>query len=106
MPFALQLARGCAAAAAAEQGWAGELAARAALSEFFKFRGFIADDWERKRALYREALELNPANDNVRKLLADLEGKELCFITDRCAKKVMPARCHRPDFPVYPRNQR
>ena len=74
-PFALQLARGCAAAAAAEQGWPGELAARAVLSEFFKFRGFIADDWERKRALYREALELNPANDNVRKLLADLEGK-------------------------------
>ena len=48
-----QLARGCAAAAAAEQGWAGELAAHTALSEFFKFRGFIADDWERKRALPR-----------------------------------------------------
>jgi hypothetical protein len=64
-PLALQLVRGCAS----------DLAARAALSEFFKFRGFIADDPERKRALYGEALELNPANDNVRKLLADLEDK-------------------------------
>ena len=64
-PLALQLARGCGE----------DLAARAALSEFFKFRGFVADDPVRKRALYREALEFNPANDNVRKLLADLEGR-------------------------------
>jgi hypothetical protein len=71
-PLALQLAR---AAGKADESWPGELAARAALSEFFKFRGFVADDWDRKRALYREALELNPANDNVRNLLAELEGR-------------------------------
>jgi hypothetical protein len=74
-PFALQLLRGYGAVTTTGQGWPGELAARAALSEFFKFRAYIANDWERKRALYREALELNPANDNVRNLLADLEGK-------------------------------
>ena len=77
-PFALQLMRGYGAVTTTGQGgpgWPGELAARAALSEFFKFRGFVADDWDRKRALYREALELNPANDNVRNLLAELEGR-------------------------------
>jgi hypothetical protein len=78
-PLALQLARAAGGGARSEtvpqHGWPGELAARAALSEFFKFRGFVADDWDRKRALYREALELNPANDNVRNLLAELEGR-------------------------------
>ena len=75
-PFALQLVRAYGAVTTAGQGWPGELAARAALSEFFKFRGFIANDRERKQALYREALELNPANDNVRNLLTELERKQ------------------------------
>jgi hypothetical protein len=67
-PFALKLARLLADRPA-------ELTARAALAEFYKFRGFIALDRSDKRALYLEALRFNPANDNVRELLADLERK-------------------------------
>jgi hypothetical protein len=52
----------------------GDLTARAALSDFWKFRGFLAPDHEQKGALYREALRFNPANHNVRDLLAELEG--------------------------------
>jgi hypothetical protein len=51
----------------------GDLTARAALSDFWKFRGFLAPDREQKDALYREALRFNPANHNVRDLLAELE---------------------------------
>jgi len=71
-PFALQLSR---AATREGRNAAEELKTRAALSEFFKFRAFTADDPERKRALYREALALNPANDNVRDLLGGLEDQ-------------------------------
>jgi hypothetical protein len=75
-PFALQLARAIGASTRADRREQplGELAARVALSEFFKFRGFVVEDRERKMSLYREALQLNPANANVRDLLADLEG--------------------------------
>jgi hypothetical protein len=66
-PFALQLAR-------LSEGRSGDLAALAALSEFYKFRGFVTRDREQKVALYRDALRFNPANDNVRSLLDDLEG--------------------------------
>ncbi len=48
-------------------------AARAALSDYWKFRGFAAAS-PAKAELYREALRLNPGNDNVRDLLARLEG--------------------------------
>jgi tetratricopeptide (TPR) repeat protein len=65
-PFALQLAR-------LVEGRPGHLAARAALSDFYKFRGFLTSDRTRKEALYREALAFNPANQNVRDLLAELE---------------------------------
>jgi hypothetical protein len=63
--FALQLAR-------LVENRHGDLAARAALSDFYKFRGFLAGDRERKVALYREALRFNPGNENVRDLLAEL----------------------------------
>jgi hypothetical protein len=49
-------------------------AARAALSDYWKFRGFAAASPAAKADLYREALRLNPGNDNVRHLLARLEG--------------------------------
>jgi tetratricopeptide (TPR) repeat protein len=65
-PFALKLARMI-------ENRADDLTARGVLSEFYKFRGFIADGRERKIALYREALKFNPANQNVRELLAELE---------------------------------
>jgi hypothetical protein len=65
-PFALQLARRI-------DDRPGDLTARAALSDFWKFRGFLAADHEHKTALYREALRFNPANDNVRNLLAQLD---------------------------------
>jgi hypothetical protein len=65
-PFALQLAR-------LVEGRPGDLSARAALAEYFKFRGFVHTDRAQMAALYREALRFNPANDNVRNLLADLE---------------------------------
>jgi hypothetical protein len=64
-PFATQLAR-----LAAERP--GDLAARAALADFYKFRGFTARDRSHKVELYREALRFDPANENVRGLLKDL----------------------------------
>lgn len=66
-PFALQLAR-------LVEGRPGDLAARAALAGFTKFRGFIAVDPARKAELYREALRFNPAEENARELLARLKG--------------------------------
>ena len=66
-PFSLQLARQV-------EGRPGDLAARAALAGFIKFRGFVATDPIRKAELYREALRFNPTDDNVRDLLAKLEG--------------------------------
>jgi hypothetical protein len=66
-PFALQLGRQI-------EGRPGDLSARAALSDFWKFRGLLAADREHKAALYREALRFNPANHNVRDLLAELEA--------------------------------
>jgi hypothetical protein len=68
-PFALQLAR-------LVEGRTAELAARAAVAEFYKFRGFVTPGQERKVALYREAVRFNPANDNARELLAQCEGCE------------------------------
>jgi hypothetical protein len=65
-PFALQLAR-------LVEDRPADLAARAALADFWKFRGFLSRDPGQKAALYREALRFNPANDNVRTLLAELE---------------------------------
>jgi hypothetical protein len=66
-PFALQLARRI-------DERPGDLPARAALADFWKFRGFVAADRESKVALYREALRFNPANNNVRDLLVELES--------------------------------
>jgi hypothetical protein len=68
-PFALQLAR-------LIENQAAALAARAALAEFYKFRGFVTRDREQKKALYRDALRFDPANENVRNLLNDLEAPE------------------------------
>jgi tetratricopeptide (TPR) repeat protein len=65
MPFAAKLFR-------LVEDHPADLAARAVLSDFYKFRGFIQRDREKKAALYREALRLNPGNDNVRDLLAQL----------------------------------
>jgi tetratricopeptide (TPR) repeat protein len=67
LPFALQLGR-------LIENQPGALAARAALAEFYKFRGFVTRDREQKKNLYREALRFNPANDNVRTLLETLEN--------------------------------
>jgi hypothetical protein len=66
-PFALQLLR-------LVEERPGDVAARAVLSEFYKFRGFVQRSKEEKVALYREALRLNPGNNNVRDLLAEIEG--------------------------------
>jgi hypothetical protein len=68
-PFSTQLLRLVAAQPAAH-------AAKAALSDFYKVRGFVETDRERKIELYREALELNPGNQNVRDLLAELSPPE------------------------------
>jgi hypothetical protein len=65
-PFAMQLAR------LVDRAGGVELSARAALAEFYKFRGFVTADVEHKAALYREALRFHPGNDNVRKLLAEI----------------------------------
>jgi len=67
LPFALQLLR-------LVEDQPAEVAARAVLSDFYKFRGFVQRDKEQKLALYREALRLNPGNNNVGELLAELEG--------------------------------
>ncbi|HVS35467.1 MAG TPA: hypothetical protein VMS17_07770, partial [Gemmataceae bacterium] len=64
-PFATQLAR-------LVKDRPGDLAAHAALSDFYKFRGFTAGDRARKAELYREALRFQPGNENVRSLLKDL----------------------------------
>jgi hypothetical protein len=66
-PFAVQLAR-------LVEDRAGELTARAALAEYYKFRGFVAVEHGQKAALYREALRIHPGNENVRQLLTELEG--------------------------------
>jgi tetratricopeptide (TPR) repeat protein len=66
MPFALHLGR-------LVEGRPGDLAARAALSEFCTFRGLLSRDRDQKKALYHEALRFNPANPNVRNLLLELE---------------------------------
>jgi hypothetical protein len=65
-PFALQLAR-------LVDDKPGDLAARAQVADFYKFRGFTTRDREQKAALYREALRFNPGNNNVRNLLAEVE---------------------------------
>jgi tetratricopeptide (TPR) repeat protein len=49
-----------------------DVAARAALAEFYKFRGLAALDRAGKIALWREALHFNPGNHNVRELLAQV----------------------------------
>jgi hypothetical protein len=66
MPFAAKLSR-------LVEDRSAELSARAAVSDFNKFRGFVQRDPEKKAAFYREALRLNPGNDNVRDLLRELE---------------------------------
>lgn len=68
-PLAMQGIRRCAPTLHIE-----DLALRSALAEFTKFRAFVTSDLERKQSLYREALELNPANENVRELLSGLDG--------------------------------
>jgi hypothetical protein len=68
-PFATQLVR-------LTEERPGGLSARAALSEFFKFRGFVAADPAARVAMYREAMRLNSANENVRDLLKAL-GEEV-----------------------------
>jgi hypothetical protein len=68
-PFALQLAR-------LVEDRPGDLSARAAVADFYKFRGLLAPERDRKIALYRDALRFNPTNQNVCDLLADLEPPE------------------------------
>jgi hypothetical protein len=65
-PFALQLAL-------LSDKQKADLTARAALAEFYKFRGFVAPERERKLALFREALAFDPRNANVRELLEQTE---------------------------------
>jgi hypothetical protein len=67
-PFALHLARRI-------DERPGDLSARAALADFWKFRGFLAADRAQQIALYNEALRFNPANTNVQDLLAELQGE-------------------------------
>jgi hypothetical protein len=66
-PFALQLA-------VLSDRREANLTARPALAEFYKFRGFVAPERERKRTLFREALAFDPRNGNVRELLAQVEN--------------------------------
>jgi hypothetical protein len=68
-PFALKLAR---LADTRPQ----EFAARAAVAEFYKFRGLMAPNQADKMAIYREALRFDPENANVRELLAGLEARK------------------------------
>jgi hypothetical protein len=65
-PFALQLAR-------LVERQPVPLDTAAALSEFYKFRGFTAADRRQRADLYREALRYHPGNANVRQLLAEME---------------------------------
>lgn len=67
-PVAKELARLAAQSA--------EHPARPALSQFYKFRGFVEPNPTLRAGLYREALKLNPANDNVRELLSDMGEEE------------------------------
>jgi hypothetical protein len=67
-PFALKLAR-------LVDKRPGEWAARVALAEFYKYRGFIAADRAEKISLYQQARCFNPDNDNVRQLLDELQGE-------------------------------
>jgi tetratricopeptide (TPR) repeat protein len=53
----------------------GEITARQVLSDFWKARGFSESDREKRVAYYREALRLNPNNENVQQLLAEMEGQ-------------------------------
>jgi hypothetical protein len=55
-PFALQLGR------LIERSKGAELTARSALAEFTKFRGYVADDPQRKAELYREAEHWHPTH--------------------------------------------
>jgi tetratricopeptide (TPR) repeat protein len=64
-PFALHLVRLIA-------DCPGDLAARAALADYWMFRGLVSGDRAEKIALLREALRFNPANANVHDLLAQL----------------------------------
>jgi hypothetical protein len=66
-PFALRLAR-------LPGRRPGDVAVAAALAEFYKFRGFVAPERDRRIALYREALHFDPANANVRELLEQAES--------------------------------
>ena len=75
-PFALQLAL------LADRREA-DLTARAALAEFYKFRGFLAGDRARKIALYQEALRFNPANANVPARGARFAIGGRCIAADR-----------------------
>jgi hypothetical protein len=68
-PFALQLAL-------LSDKRQADLTARAALAEFYKFRGFVAPQRERKLALFREALGFDPRNENVRELLEQAEDRK------------------------------
>jgi hypothetical protein len=54
------------------EGKSSELAARAALAEFIKFKGFVEPRSEARAAIYREALKWDPSNANVRDLLRDM----------------------------------
>lgn len=62
---------------AGQQAASDQHPARPALSEFYKFRGFVEPDTASRVALYREALRLSPANENVRELLAGLGVKDI-----------------------------
>jgi tetratricopeptide (TPR) repeat protein len=85
-PFALQLVRLVVDRPA-------EVAARAVLSDFYKFRGYVQGDRDQKLTLYREALRLNSGNNNVRELLAELEGAAK---TTPEAQDEYPADPHEP----------
>jgi hypothetical protein len=64
-PFAVKLAR---LVDHQPQEWS----ARAAVAEFYKFRGLMAPHRAEKIAVYREALRFNPDDINLRELLASL----------------------------------
>lgn len=72
-PFAKQLERMVADEETPDEE---KVTARSVLSEMWKFRGFVAADYAEKISLYRAALELNPANENVQRLLTDLEDRQ------------------------------
>lgn len=51
----------------------GDLSARIALAEFWKFRALVAREPAEKWTLYRQAARFDPENENVRHLLAEIE---------------------------------